>query len=73
LSHEECRNTLCDLNNNYDIVNTQIELKKYTESSKLYFPNEVIKKASDIINECLKSNIEVYLNESTSNVKAKLI
>ena len=60
----------CDLNNNYETVNTQIELKKYNESSRLYFSNEI---ASDIINKSFKKNIDVYLKESLINVKAKLI
>lgn len=73
LPHEDCRNALCSLTNNFDIVNTQIELKKYTESSKMYFPNEMSKKASDILNETFKRLIDNFLMESVSNVKAKLI
>lgn len=64
---------MCNLNNNYNNSNTQIELKKYTEFSKLYFPNEIAKKASDIINDCFKNNIEMFINESILNVKEKLI
>lgn len=73
LPHEGCRNNLCDADNNYSLENTQIELKKYTDSSRLVFPNTTAKIISDIINKCFTHFIDFYLEKSINNVKSRLI
>lgn len=72
LLHDDCRNLLCSLSNDYSIENTQIELKKYDNSSRLFFPNENAKRMSDNINKVFKENVDEYIKISVNNVKARL-
>lgn len=73
LLHEQCRDALCSLSNDFSIENSQIEIKKFTDKSMLLFPNDTAKRASDLINSAFQENIDIYLKEGASQVKAKLI